>query len=195
VRPTDYQLDASGLEHAEFATANVFVKRRALAAIGGFDQRFTAAWREDSDLQFGLLEAGYTIVAAPQAQVCHPVRPARWGVSLSQQKKSQFDALLSKKHAQLCSTRIRPGTPWLYYGVYLAVVAMALGWTAGRAPLAWCGLCAWLLLAGSFCARRLHRTSRSASHVAEMIWTSLWIPFLSVYWRLYGAIKFRAWFL
>jgi hypothetical protein len=31
--------------------------------------------------------------------------------------------------------------------------------------------------------------------VAEMVLTSALIPFLSVFWRLYGALKFRVWFL
>ena len=75
-RPTDYEADASGLARAEFATANVFVKRAALALVNGFDERFTSAWREDSDLQFALLATGGRIVRAPDALVIHPVRPA-----------------------------------------------------------------------------------------------------------------------
>ena len=72
-------------------------------AIGGFDERFPEAWREDSDLQFTLLEQGYTIKPAPQAVVTHPVRPAPWGVGLKMQRKSQFEALLYKKHPQTLS--------------------------------------------------------------------------------------------
>src|SRR4051812_30009253 len=90
--PTDYELDAAGLGNSEFATANCFVRRKLLARIGGFDERYTAAWREDSDLQFSLLNAGATIVRANRAVVVHPVRPGRWGISVSQQRKSQFDA-------------------------------------------------------------------------------------------------------
>src|SRR4051812_29868840 len=53
--PTDYERDAAHLAEAEFATANCFCRRSVLVAIGGFDERFTAAWREDSDLHFSLL--------------------------------------------------------------------------------------------------------------------------------------------
>ena len=66
-----------------------------------------AAWREDSDLQFALMRAGLAIARADDAMVLHPVRPARWGVSMLQQKKSQFDALLYKKHRTLFRERIR----------------------------------------------------------------------------------------
>jgi len=50
---------------------------------------------------------------------------------------------------------------------------------------------AWALLTARFCARRLRRTSRAPRHVAEMVATSVLIPPLSVFWRLYGAWKFR----
>ncbi|MEK6346679.1 MAG: glycosyltransferase [Burkholderia sp.] len=194
-RPTDYEADASGLARAEFATANVFVARRCLVATGGFDERFTAAWREDSDLQFTLLRAGGEIVRADDAVVVHPVRPARWGVSIAQQKKSQFDALLYRKHRDLYRTRIRARPPLRYYaivGCALAAVAAAL---AGAMPVALVALLAWLALTGQFCALRLRGRDRSWRHVAEMAWTSLPIPFLSLYWRLRGAIRFKVLFL
>src|SRR5579885_3363773 len=82
--PTDYERNEAGLEIGQFVTANCFVRRAALGAIGGFDERFTAAWREDSDLHFNLLRAGRRIVPAPEAVVVHPVRPAPWGISLRQ---------------------------------------------------------------------------------------------------------------
>jgi len=46
-------------------------------------------------------------------------------------------------------------------------------------------------MTGRFCARRLRGTSRSPGHVAEMVATSALIPPLSVFWRLFGAWKFR----
>ncbi|HEY2249863.1 MAG TPA: glycosyltransferase, partial [Planctomycetaceae bacterium] len=60
-RPTDYERDASGLTKGEFVTANCFCQRWVLERVGGFDENFTAAWREDSDLQFSLLERGLQI--------------------------------------------------------------------------------------------------------------------------------------
>ena len=98
-RPTDYERDAARLAAAEFVTANCFYRRDALAAAGGFDERFTAAWREDSDLFFTLLECGARLTHAPDAVVVHPIRPARWGVSLAQQRKSM---------STRCSTKSTP---------------------------------------------------------------------------------------
>lgn len=63
---------------------------------GGFDERFRMAWREDSDLHFRSLERSYKLGHAPMAKVIHPVRPARWGISVHEQRKSMFNALLYK---------------------------------------------------------------------------------------------------
>ncbi|MDR5857404.1 glycosyltransferase [Caballeronia sp. LZ062] len=194
-RPTDYEQDAAGLSHAEFATANTFVTRSALARVGGFDARFTSAWREDSDLQFELMRIGARIVRSHDAMVLHPVRPARWGVSLSQQKKSQFDALLYKKHRSLFKTRIRSLPPLLYYAIIAALLVAVLALAKGNNTLAGVCLVAWLGMTAWFCFKRLKSTSLTPSHVLEMAWTSLWIPFLSVYWRIYGAVKFRVMFI
>jgi glycosyltransferase involved in cell wall biosynthesis len=193
--PTDYERNEAGLEKAEFATANCFCRRQALAAVGGFDEQFTAAWREDSDLHFALLEHGRRIARVPEALVTHPVRPASWGVSLGQQRKSQFNALLYKKHPKLYRARIQRSPPWFYYlatGTVLAALGASL---AGRSGFALGAAGVWLLLTAWFCARRLRNTRRSLGHVLEMVMTSALIPPLSVYWRLRGALRFGVLFL
>ncbi|SDE36537.1 glycosyltransferase family 2 protein [Paraburkholderia lycopersici] len=195
VAPSDYERDASGLAHAEFATANAFVQRATLSQIGGFDERFTAAWREDSDLQFALLQAGASVVRADDAVVVHPVRPARWGVSLAQQRKSRFEALLFRKHPALYRERIGAGPPLLYYAVLISVLVLLASLAWGQPRVALAAFAAWIACTAAFCVRRLRGTRRDALHVAEMIWTSLWIPFLSIFWRLQGAASYRVWFL
>lgn len=209
--PTDYELDASGLARAEFVTANCFVRRAVLLRLNGFDERYTSAWREDSDLQFRILDAGGTIKRSSQARIVHPVRPARWGVSISQQKKSQFDALLYKMHPDRYRAQIRATPPWNYYGIVvgalvslfccLALLFDAVGKTgaparhAGWGWLGALGFALWAALTLQFAAMRLAHTSRAPSHIAEMLWTSVLIPPLSIYWRLYGAVKFKVAFL
>ena len=192
--PTDYERDAAGLEGGEFVTANCFVRREILEQVGGFDERFSSAWREDSDLHFTLLRHGGRIVRVPSALVVHPVRPAHWGVSLNQQRKSLFNALLYKKHPRLYRQRIRPWPPWDYYAILIAL-SLALGmWAGGRPRMLTIALAAWVLLTARFCRRRLAQTSRAPEHIIEMIVTSALIPPLSVFWRLYGALKFRVLF-
>jgi glycosyltransferase involved in cell wall biosynthesis len=193
--PTDYELDASGLARAEFATANAFVRRAWLAALGGFDERFTSAWREDSDLQFAMLHLGANVIRADKAVVVHPVRPARWGVSLSQQKKSQFEALLYRKHPALYRQRIDTGPPLRYYAIVGSLLCAVIAALAGQQRLASFALVVWGLLTAAFCAARLRHTRRDLIHIAEMGWTSALIPFLSIYWRLRGALRYKVFFL
>src|SRR6266702_7252903 len=109
--------------------------------VGGFDERFSMAWREDSDLVFRLVDhfsSGSTssLLYAPAAVVVHPIRPASWGVSLKQQRKSMFNALLYKKHPALYRQRIQAAPPWHYYaivGALLVVIGALLGRKQGLA--------------------------------------------------------------
>ncbi len=190
--PTDYELDAAHLQAAEFATANCFCRRDALAACGGLDENFTAAWREDSDLFFSLLERGLRVIHLPDAVVLHPVRPAPWGISLRQQRKIQFDALLYKKHARLYRQKIRAAPRWDYYGISAALLATLSAAAGGYSAIALGTGAVWGLLTGRFCLHRLRHTSRRWPHVAEMAVTSALIPPLAVFWRVVGAVRFRA---
>jgi glycosyltransferase involved in cell wall biosynthesis len=193
--PTDYELNVAGLEGGEFLTANCFYRRCALEEAGGFDERFTMAYREDTDVWLSLLERDSRLVRAPEAEVLHPIRPAPWGVSLSQQRRSMFNMLLYKKHPTMYIRRVAPGPPWHYYrtvGALLVSVAALLG--GHRWPALVAGG-AWAYMTGCFCLRRLERTSHAPGHVAEMALTSILIPPLSIFWRLYGAIKYRVAFL
>ncbi|MBW8848078.1 MAG: glycosyltransferase [Burkholderiales bacterium] len=192
--PTDHELMTRGLEKAEFVTANAFVRRDVLEAIGGFDERFLHAWREDSDLHFRLMEIG-PVGRAPSAIVGHPVRPERWGVSLRQQRNVFFDALLYRKHPRPYRRRVRPVPPWDYYAIVTLSLAVPLLALAAHPAGAAAALAAALLLILRVALRRLSRTSHAPRHVLEMLATSAAIPFLSVYWRLRGAWHFRTPFL
>jgi glycosyltransferase involved in cell wall biosynthesis len=187
--PTDYELDTAGLASAEFITANCFCRRSDLAAIGGFDERFTSAWREDSDLHFALLERGKRIARAGDAVVVHPVRPAAWGVSLKLQRKGVFDPLLWRKHPQLYRRHI-PRFPRQYVATTAALVASPLALLAGFPWLSLGATVVWLAFTFEFAWRRLRRTSKSPSHIADMLFTSALIPSLSLYWRLVGLWRY-----
>jgi len=194
-QPTDYERDAAGLQGAEFVTANCLVRRDALEAVGGFDERYVAAWREDSDLQFALLERGFRIIRAPRAVVVHPIRPAPWGVSLRQQRKSLFNALLYKKFPSRYRLGIQTSPPWGYYATVGAIATAGASLAFGWPTVALGSAATWTALTVHFCARRLRGASTAPRHVLEMAVTSVLIPPLSVFWRLYGALKFRVLFL
>lgn len=190
-KPTDFEINTRGLETAEFITANCACTRPALLATGGFDEQFSMAWREDSDLQFKLLQKNIPIKNVPQAIVVHPVRAAPWGISMKEQKKGIYNALLYKKHPQLYRQKIGQGIVWNYVVMVVSFIAGLVCVAAATYGFALLFFMIWFCLICIFIFRRLGGKSRSASHISEMIATSLVIPFLSLYWHFYGALKYR----
>lgn len=193
--PTDYEKNAAGLEQAEFVTANCFYRRDILESVGGFDERFRAAWREDSDLFFRVLDLGQPVRHVPDAVVIHPIRQGRWGVSIGQQHKTIYNALLYRKHPARYRERIQATPPWRYYRIVVALVTALGSGLLGRQRAALAAGCIWAVMTGMFCADRLAGTARTPAHVTEMLVTSAVIPPLAVYWRIRGAIRYRVLFL
>jgi glycosyltransferase involved in cell wall biosynthesis len=188
--PTDYELNVTHLETAEFVTANSVCTKKALLRVGGFDERFRMAWREDSDLHFKLIEDQIPIRKIP-ATVVHPVRQAPWGVSIKEQKKGIFNALLYKKYPHLYRKCIKPGPSWNYYAMILLFTGICTGLVIKSHPVTIICSSGWVVMVLAFSHKRLAQTSHSADHVLEMLVTSMVIPFLSVYWQFYGSLKYR----
>jgi glycosyltransferase involved in cell wall biosynthesis len=189
--PTDYERNTSHLETADFVTANCACTKAALELINGFDERFRYAWREDSDLEFRLLEHNIGIYRKIDAVVVHPVRKAQWGVSIKEQRKTMFNALLFKKFPSLYRKKIQSSPAWNYYLIVGGFLTIITGLAFQNKLLASGGFIIYAGFTIGFIMRRLAQTSRSSKHITEMIATSLVIPFLSVYWTIYGSLKYR----
>lgn len=193
-RPTDYEMNIAHLETADFVTANCACSRHALERTGGFDERFKMAWREDSDLEFSIRDQQIPLQSLPSAIVVHPVRKARWGVSMYEQKKTMFNALLYKKYPKLYMQSIHDRPPLFYYAMIVAITGTLIAFTGGYLNLAIVLFSVWLAILSWFTWKRLRYTTHAWPHVWEMIVTSACIPFLSVYWHLYGSWKYRVMF-
>jgi GT2 family glycosyltransferase len=193
--PTDYEKNTAGLETAAFVTANCCCTKTALEKTGGFDERFSMAWREDSDLEFQLIFHQIPIVHLPDALVVHPVRRAFWGISIKEQKKGMFNALLYKKFPELYRKRIQPSPLWNYYLIVLSTLVFTATVFTEYQNVALISLLIWFLLTASFVHKRLKHTSKKPQHIVEMVVTSICIPFISVYWQLYGAWRYGVFFL
>jgi glycosyltransferase involved in cell wall biosynthesis len=194
-RPTDYEQNTAGLETADFVTANCCCTKESLELVGGFDERFSMAWREDSDLEFRLRMHNVPVVRLDEALIIHPVRAAPWGISIKEQKKGMFNALLYKKFPQLYRRYIQPSPAWNYYLMVLCFFILTASLSAAWYWPAMAAFIIWISLLLTFMVKRLSGTSRAPGHVVEMIVTSAIIPFVSVYWQLYGAWKYRVLFL
>ncbi len=115
-RPTDWERSTRGLETARWATADLAYRRDVLDAVGGFDERFPRAYREDADLGLRVTAAGRRIVVGERV-VRHPVRPAPPWVSLAKQAGNADDVLMRRLHgrglarARRCPARAPPAPP------------------------------------------------------------------------------------
>lgn len=190
LNPSDIELDAAGLARSEFVTANCLIRRDVLETLGGFDERFSMAWREDSDLHFTILKHGYTVARAERALVVHPLRTMSFAAGVGMQKKVLFDVLLYGKHPKLYRERIRSSPPWFYLAISLLLL-LTLGLAAaGRWHVALAAFLLWALLTSGFFLMRLRRSARTRRNVMELLLTSIAIPPLSIFWRLIGMRRF-----
>ena len=178
-------------DRLDFTSANCFIRKPVLERMDGFDERFSVRRGADADLHFRLLESAIQVKRAPQALAEHPVRPVPWGASLLQIRHAIFDALLYKKHPALYRQKVEPHPCWEHYATAAVLLLTLAGLAAGPRPLAYAAGAAWLLLTARLCERRLRGTARGSAYVADMIFTSMLLPPLAVFWRLAGAVRYR----
>lgn len=190
-KPTDFEKNLSHLERAEFITANCACTRSALERVNGFDESFQMAWREDSDLHFKLLRMQIPIGKVNDAIIVHPVKNAKWGISLKEQKKALYNVLLYKKHPGLFRQRIKAQPSFHYYFAVVSLLSAAFAAIMHMNVVALLSLGVWLSITTRFFLERIKGTDHSFRHITEMAVTSALIPVLSVFWTLYGSLKFK----
>lgn len=190
---TYYERATAFLESAEFLTANCFCLKSVLEKVGGFTEEFDIAWREDSDLQFKFIRAGIPVGKCPEAIVIHPLRPLRWSATLREERKNSYDALLYKRHPELFRQRIPQyrGLVLQYYTSVFSLAGGMAGLISGHGFIAASGLGIWTLLTGDLIVRRLPEGPLTWAGVQQAVVMAAATPFLSIYWRLYGAVKYR----
>ncbi len=191
-RPTDWERNVAGLERARWATADMAYRRRMLEAVGGFDERFPRAYREDADLGLRVLDAGGRIVTG-QRWISHPVRPAPWHVSVGKQAGNADDALMDALHGP--DWRRRAGAPPGRRRRHLAVVGAAGTSVAAalvqRRALALAAGVAWGVGTAELAWRRIAPGPRTPGEVAAMVATSVALPFAASGHWLAGRLRAR----
>jgi histidinol-phosphate phosphatase family protein len=176
-RPTDWERNVAGLERARWATADMLYRRASLVAVGGFDQRFPRAYREDADLALRVLATGARLVRGRRT-VTHPVRPADRWISVRLQAGNADDALMRARHGRIW--RARAGVPRgrrSRHLVVTAAAALALASLLARRPrLAAMSATAWLAGTVEFAWARIAPGPRTRDEVVSMLLTSAVIP-------------------
>lgn len=195
VVPTEQERELKNLKNPEFASFNCFCLRRVLEDLGGFDERFGDAGCDDTDLYLRLLEANATIGEAPLAVVEYPLEATFWASSLQQQKNTQFEALLYSKHPRKEYKKLRRLMPWHYPAIVMALLGISGAVVLHNILIFLLATVGWTLLTAHLCLQRLRGTEKSAANVFWILWTSLLLPPIGVFWRMVGALRFRVKFL
>lgn len=189
-RPTDWERSVAGLAGAAWISADLTCRRRALASVGGFDERFRHAFREDTDLALRLLRRGWQIVAGGR-RCEHPVGPAGFWVSVARQRGNADDVAMRLLH----------GAHWRRWGRaprgrlrrHLLSAAAAIGAAAAlaarrRGPTTLlAGV--WLSLGAELAWARIAPGPRDRAEVGRMLATSAVLPLAASAWWAWGWLR------
>lgn len=176
-----------GLETAVWITADIAYRRDDFLRVGGFDERFPRAYREDADLGLRVTASGGRIVQGMRV-VAHPVPRAGWWASVRRQRGNADDALMLMLHGPDWHERARAprGTRRRHVASTACFAGGVAAAIAGRRRVAALLLATWAGMTAALARRRL-----SGASPPEAVVSSIAIPFAATAWWLAGAA--RAW--
>ncbi len=185
--PTDWERNVRGLETAVWATADLAYRRDVLAAVGGFDERFERAYREDADLALRVGSIGARIVWGTRT-VRHPVAPERFWRSVALQRGNADDVLMRALHGPRWRERahVPRGRRRRHLATTAAAVVALAAAGRGRRRVAVVGSAAWLAGTAELAWARLRPGPRTRDEVARMTATSVVLPAAATYHWLRG---------
>ncbi|SDK52825.1 Glycosyl transferase family 2 [Nonomuraea maritima] len=193
--PTDAERHTAGLEDALWVTADMAYRRRVLESLGGFDERFPGAYREDSDLALRALRAGHRLVRGERVTE-HPVRADGFWSSVRFQRGNADDVLMRRLHGPGWRAVAGDGPGRLRRHAVTTAAGLAAALLAGaarsrRAPLVLAGVAgaAWAMLTAEFAWRRVAPGPRTPEEVLRMAVTSVLIPPVACAHRLRGELR------
>jgi HAD superfamily hydrolase (TIGR01662 family) len=191
-RPTDWERGTAGLSSARWITADMSYRRAVLQAVGGFDERFPRAYREDADLALRVLESGHGL-ARGRREVDHPVRPSSPWASVRQQAGNGDDVLMRRLHGRRWRDRAEapPGRFLRHVAVVACGVVAAGASLTGHRRTAATGAALWSAGTAELAWARIAPGPRTAAEVATMVVTSVAIPPAAVAHRLHGTWRHR----
>jgi glycosyltransferase involved in cell wall biosynthesis len=175
--PTDWERVTAALADGRWITADMAYRRGALAGVGGFDERFPRAFREDAEVAARIRAAGWRLVRGGRT-VSHPVRPEGPWVSVRTQAGNADDALLRRLYGRRWRERLEipPGRRGRHAVVTTAgVTALACAALGARRPGA-LAAAVWLAGTAEFAWTRIAPGPRTPREVVTMVVTSAAIP-------------------
>ncbi|BBY17284.1 HAD-IIIA family hydrolase [Mycolicibacterium litorale] len=191
-RATDDEKRTQRLADARWITADMAYRRDVLVAVGGFDERFPRAYREDSDIALRITLQGNEITQGARRST-HPVAPASLLSSVRAQIGNRDNALMRRKFGRRWRPAVGEGRGRLpaHTATTAAAAVATVAALAGRRRAAAGAAATWLGLTLEFTARRFLAGPRTAPEAARMLLTSALIPPVAMYHRLRGEWAFR----
>lgn len=188
--PTDWERGTAALSRAWWITADMAYRRSALALVGGFDESFPRAFREDADLALRVRRAGYRI-AQGSRRAEHPVRASRPFASVHQQAGNADSALMRRRYGRHWRRLIGEGPGRIRkHLVTTAAASAAVAAAACRLPrtTALAGTL-WAATAAEFAWHRIAPGPRTPAEIREMLVTSALIPPVACWHRAAGELR------
>lgn len=191
-RATDDELRTHRLAGATWITADIAYRRSALVAVGGFDERFVRAYREDSDLALRITSAGNRIGQGTRRST-HPVAASTLMSSVRAQIGNRDNALMRRKHGGRWRSAIGegPGRLPAHVAITAAALAAVIAAAGRRLNIARWASAAWAGLTAQFALRRFAAGPRTVAEAARLLLTSALIPMVAVAHRVRGDWMFR----
>jgi hypothetical protein len=118
-----------------------------------------------------------------------------WGVSIKEQKKGIFNALLYKKFPELYRHKIQAKESWDYYIIAVAFGCLLVG---SRPAIKMVRDCIFNFLVSSYCkphAKKMGGDCQDFSANRRDDYHFNCDSSVAVYWQIYGAIKYKTLFL
>ena len=197
-RPTDDERGTVALAGAWWITADMAYRRDALAEVGGFDERFPRAYREDADLALRVRETGRRLVSGARVTV-HPARQGDFLASVRAQRGNADNALLRHKFGARWRGLIGEGSGSLgrhavttLAGAVAVAAGAAAPWYRPPRRVAAAAAGVWAGSTAEFTWRRVRPGPRSRDEVARMAVSSALIPPAACWHRALGELRRRS---
>ncbi len=193
--------------HPGFLPCNLFVRRTAFTAAGGFDPAYADVsrnlyFRDDADFGFRLLDRGYKPVHAPDVVVTHPPQFLTPADVLRHVRRYLFDPLLYRNHPAryrefIEVKRLGPLTvhrpfhylAWFYLAGFILILSGIFLHHLEYVP----ALVVIVLLLHTGIRYRYERRILPAFWNVPATLVYLFLPFYYLAWFLRGCLRFKSW--
>ncbi len=188
----------NGLEErssVSIQSRNSAFSRATLEIINGFDNRYTTPSECDLDIELCLTEQAVPVHYIPEALVVDVTVKNLLPDTVRQQRQSMYHALLYKKFPGLYRKKIGTAGNRASYVMTLSFLVLLI--TLGKREL-WGSVITGIIYTSFFTYSVMKRVSWlqvKKIHFGKLMIISFLLPFVTVYWRLYGACKYRVFFL